>query len=225
MKTNLFRILRMSAAAAVFALLAVLFVDWGGDTSMSPLRSIASPLARWQVVPAVMAVSVVPLVALAVLTLLFGRIYCSVLCPLGVLQDGVNVAAKVASKRAAMRFSYRKPRRWMRYGMLALTVILIAAGVGAAVALVDPYGIFGRIIYDGCGLWHRAATTSLRPWAGDSFARETVSVSWVSAAIALIMLVIVVISHGAAAAHTATRSVPSGRFWAKCRAHRCCVCG
>ena len=149
MKTNLFRILRMSAAAAVFALLAVLFVDWGGDTSMSPLRSIASPLARWQVVPAVMAVSVVPLVALAVLTLLFGRIYCSVLCPLGVLQDGVNVAAKVASKRAAMRFSYRKPRRWMRYGVLALTVILIAAGVGAAVALVDPYGIFGRIIYDG----------------------------------------------------------------------------
>ena len=108
MKTNLFRILRMSAAAAVFALLAVLFVDWGGDTSMSPLRSIASPLARWQVVPAVMAVSVVPLVALAVLTLLFGRIYCSVLCPLGVLQDGVNVA----SKRAAMRFSYRKPCRW-----------------------------------------------------------------------------------------------------------------
>ena len=85
MKTNLFRILRMSAAAAVFALLAVLFVDWGGDTSMSPLRSIASPLARWQVVPAVMAVSVVPLVALAALTLLFGRIYCSVLCPLGVL--------------------------------------------------------------------------------------------------------------------------------------------
>ena len=149
MKTNLFRILRMSAAAAVFALLAVLFVDWGGDTSMSPLRSIASPLARWQVVPAVMAVSVVPLVALAALTLLFGRIYCSVLCPLGVLQDGVNVAAKVASKRAAMRFSYRKPRRWMRYGVLALTVILIAAGVGAAVALVDPYGIFGRIIYDG----------------------------------------------------------------------------
>ena len=184
----------MSAAAAVFALLAVLFVDWGGDTSMSPLRSIASPLARWQVVPAVMAVSVVPLVALAALTLLFGRIYCSVLCPLGVLQDGVNVAAKVASKRAAMRFSYRKPRRWMRYGVLALTVILIAAGVGAAVALVDPYGIFGRIIYDGLRPLAQGCNNFLAAVAGDSFARETVSVSWVSAAIALIMLVIVVIS-------------------------------
>lgn len=194
MKTNLFRILRMSAAAAVFALLAVLFVDWGGDTSMSPLRGIASPLARWQVVPAVMAVSVVPLVALAALTLLFGRIYCSVLCPLGVLQDGVNVAAKVASKRAAMRFSYRKPRRWMRYGVLALTVILIAAGVGAAVALVDPYGIFGRIIYDGLRPLAQGCNNFLAAVAGDSFARETVSVSWVSAAIALIMLVIVVIS-------------------------------
>lgn len=194
MKTNLFRILRMSAAAAVFALLAVLFVDWGGDTSMSPLRSIASPLARLQVVPAVMAVSVVPLVALAALTLLFGRIYCSVLCPLGVLQDGVNVAAKVASKRAAMRFSYRKPCRWMRYGVLALTVILIAAGVGAAVALVDPYGIFGRIIYDGLRPLAQGCNNFLAAVAGDSFARETVSVSWVSAAIALIMLVIVVIS-------------------------------
>lgn len=170
MKTNLLRILRMSAAAAVLALMAVLFADWGGDTSMGALRGAAAPLARWQVVPAVMAVSVGTLAALLLLTLLFGRLYCSVLCPLGVMQDGVNVAAKLSSKRAATRFSYRRPRRWMRYGVLALTAVLIAAGVGGAVALLDPYSIFGRIIYDGLRPLVQGCNNFLALVAGDDFA-------------------------------------------------------
>lgn len=194
MKANILRIVRISAAAACFVLLALLFVDWGRDTSIDPLRGAAAPLARWQVVPAVMSVSVATLAVLLAVTLLFGRIYCSVLCPLGVLQDGVNMAAKLSSKRAAARFSYRRPRRWMRYGVLGLTAVLIAAGMGAAVALVDPYGIFGRIIYDGLRPIAQGCNNFLAVVAGDYFARETVSVSWVSAAIAFVMLAVTGIS-------------------------------
>lgn len=194
MKTNIFRIIRIFAATVCFVLLAVLFIDWGRDVAVDPLRSIAAPLAQWQVVPAVMAVSVATLVVLLVLTLLFGRIYCSVLCPLGVLQDGVNVAAKASSKRAAARFSYRKPRRWMRYGVLALTAVLVAAGIGGAVALVDPYGIFGRIIYDGLRPLAQGCNNFLAVVAGDSFAREPITVSWVSAAIAFVMLAVTGVS-------------------------------
>lgn len=194
MKTNLLRILRMSAAAAVLALMAVLFADWGGDTSMGALRGAAAPLARWQVVPAVMAVSVGTLAALLLLTLLFGRLYCSVLCPLGVMQDGVNVAAKLSSKRAATRFSYRRPRRWMRYGVLALTALLIAAGVGGAVALLDPYSIFGRIIYDGLRSLVQGCNNFLALVAGDDFARQAITVSWLSAGLAVVMLAVTGIS-------------------------------
>lgn len=194
MKTNLLRILRMSAAAVVLALMAVLFADWGGDTSMGTLRGAAAPLARWQVVPAVMAVSVGTLAALLLLTLLFGRLYCSVLCPLGVMQDGVNVAAKLSSKRAATRFSYCRPRRWMRYGVLALTALLIAAGVGGAVALLDPYSIFGRIIYDGLRPLVQGCNNFLALVAGDDFARQGITVSWLSAGLAVVMLAVTGIS-------------------------------
>ena len=190
MGTNILRILRISAAAACFALLAVLFADWGRDAAVDQLRGAAAVLARWQVVPAVMAVSVGTLAVLSALTLLFGRIYCSVLCPLGVLQDGVNAVAKLSSKHAAVRFSYRRPRRWMRYGVLALTALLIAAGMGAAVALVDPYGIFGRVIYDGLRPIAQGCNNFLALVAGDSFAREPITVSWVSAAIAFVMLAV-----------------------------------
>ena len=44
-------------------------------------------LAKWQFVPAVLAGSTVIVIATVVVTLLFGRIYCGVCCPLGILQD------------------------------------------------------------------------------------------------------------------------------------------
>lgn len=50
-------------------------------------------LAQWQFVPSVLGtlnwvgVSVAALALLLALTLLFGRVYCSFLCPLGILQD------------------------------------------------------------------------------------------------------------------------------------------
>lgn len=194
MKTNLLKILRMSAAVALLALMTVLFIDWGADISMGAWRAAAAVLARWQVVPAVMAVSVGTLSVLLVLTLLFGRLYCSVLCPLGVVQDGVNVVAKISSKKAATRFSYRQPRRWMRYGVLALTAVAVAAGVGIVVSLVDPYGIFGRIIYDGLRPLAQGCNNFLALLWGDDFARQSITVSWVSSAIALVMLAIAGVS-------------------------------
>lgn len=44
-------------------------------------------LAKIQLVPAILSVNVTVIVLLLILTLLFGRIYCSVICPLGVMQD------------------------------------------------------------------------------------------------------------------------------------------
>ena len=79
---------------------------------------------------------------LLVLTLLFGRVYCSVICPLGVFQD---VVSWIAGKRKKNRFSYSPAVSWLRYGMLGIFIIAFLAGIGSLVALLDPYGAYGRI--------------------------------------------------------------------------------
>ena len=81
-------------------------------------------LARWQLVPSVLgtlsgaAVSVVILGVLLLLTLLFGRVYCSFICPLGILQDIVFRIRRWLAPKRFLKFS--RPVPWMRYGVLAL---------------------------------------------------------------------------------------------------------
>ena len=46
-------------------------------------------MAKIQLLPAILAMNVAVIVILIAMTLIFGRIYCSVICPLGVMQDAV----------------------------------------------------------------------------------------------------------------------------------------
>ena len=117
------------------------------------LLGIGAPWLSWmaklQLLPAVLALNVGVIVLLCLLTLLFGRIYCSVICPLGVWQDIVlqirMKGAKLLKKKTApMR--YRKELKWLRYGIWALYVAAIVAGVHAFVLLLAPYSAYGRIV-------------------------------------------------------------------------------
>ena len=117
----------------------LLFLDFTGS-----LHAWLGWMAKIQLVPAVLAVNVVVIVALIVLTMLLGRVYCSVICPLGVYQDFVNWLRKRLNKRARNRFAYSKPLHWLRYGFLTVFVAAIIAGIGSLVALLDPYGNYGR---------------------------------------------------------------------------------
>lgn len=183
---NILRIVRVAVALFCVALLSLTFVDWGnGTATVDGLRSVGAELARWQFLPAVLSVSMLTACLLLLLTLLFGRIYCSTLCPLGAVQDGVNVVRKYREKSARTRFSYQRPMRWLRYSVLALTVVCIASGVGFIVALVDPYSIFGRFMHEGLRPVAQGANNVLALFFGDSFGREVVSVSWLSAVVAL----------------------------------------
>lgn len=47
-------------------------------------------MAKIQFMPALFAVNAVVLVFLFLLTLILGRVYCSVICPLGVMQDVIS---------------------------------------------------------------------------------------------------------------------------------------
>lgn len=77
---------------------------------------------------------------LLILTLLFGRIYCSTLCPLGLFQELLTLLFKPFYKKRPFRPMPPSPWRYL------LAVILFGTLCGGTVVLlrlVDPYTIFG----------------------------------------------------------------------------------
>ena len=129
------RKIRTILAAVVMVLITLLFLDFTGT-----LHHWMGWLAKVQFLPAVMVLNVAVIVALLVLTLIFGRIYCSVICPLGIFQD---VLARFRRKKN--KYSYSKEVRWLRYPVLVLFIIALVAGVGAFFQLLAPYSSYGRI--------------------------------------------------------------------------------
>lgn len=133
------RKIRITVAAICFVAVTLLFLDFTGT-----LHLWFGWLAKIQFLPAVLALNFVVIAILLALTLLFGRIYCSVICPLGVFQDCVsNLSSRRKGKKA--RFSYSKEIKWLRYGVLVLFVIALAAGLNSLVALLAPYSAYGRM--------------------------------------------------------------------------------
>lgn len=130
-------------------ILASLF--WVGITALmldftGVLHTYLGWMAKIQFMPAVLAGNFIVIAALAVLTLLFGRVYCSVICPLGITQDLVYKFSMMRSKKAKFRFKYSPAKNWLRYGMLAIFVLLLVLGLGSIAALIEPYSAFGRIV-------------------------------------------------------------------------------
>ena len=98
--------------------------------------------AKIQFLPSLLAANFAVVAGLVFLTLLFGRIYCSVICPLGVLQD---VFSHAAGRRKRNRFAYAPAMTLVRAGFLAAFIALAALGLLSVASLVAPYSAYGRI--------------------------------------------------------------------------------
>ena len=129
------RKIRTILAAVMFILITLLFLDFTGT-----LHHWLSWLARIQFLPAVMALNVVVVVVLLSLTIICGRIYCSIICPLGILQD---ILARLHRKKN--KYNYSNEIRWLRYLMLVVFMIAGVAGIGSIFQLFAPYSSYGRI--------------------------------------------------------------------------------
>lgn len=133
------RKIRITLAVLLFLAVTALFLDFTGT-----IHAWLGWTVKIQFLPALLALNVGVVVALVLLTLLFGRVYCSVICPLGVMQDIVSwVSGKRKKKR--YRFSYSPEKKWLRYGVLGLFIVTLVAGIGSFVALLAPYCSYGRI--------------------------------------------------------------------------------
>lgn len=105
-------------------------------------------------------------------TLLFGRIYCSVICPLGIFQDVViwirrrlariqfklrasrmrrlkaegKPVPRMAPSRLGKKFSYIKEQKWARYGVLAICIASMFVCGQLLIGILAPYSAYGRMI-------------------------------------------------------------------------------
>lgn len=134
------RRIRLIVALVFFILITLLFLDFTGT-----LHGWFGWLAKIQFLPAVLALNVGVILLWVVLTLVFGRVYCSVICPLGVFQDVVSWFSG-RRKKKKYRFSYSPAVSWLRYGVLGVFIIAMIAGIGSVVALLAPYSSYGRIV-------------------------------------------------------------------------------
>lgn len=175
--------IRKILAGVFFPLTTLLFLDFTGS-----IHAWFGWMAKIQFLPAVLALNVVVVIALVLLTLLMGRIYCSVICPLGVLQDIFGWFGKKAKKN---RYTYSKPMNILRYVMLGVLVVALVAGFGSIAALIAPYSAFGRIasnLFAPIYLW---GNNLLAAWAEsvDSYAFYSVDV-WLKGGITLVVAVV-----------------------------------
>ena len=133
---------RVISAALFWLGITVLLLDGTGA-----LYRWLGWMPKLQFLPAVLALNVAVIAGLILLTLLFGRVYCSVICPLGVFQDGVaHVGAAVRRHRKHKAYGWSKEKKWLRYGVLALFILALVLGAQAFVALLAPYSAWGRIV-------------------------------------------------------------------------------
>lgn len=132
------RKIRIALASLCFVLITLLFLDFTGT-----LHTWFGWLAKIQFLPAVLALNLGVVVFLILLTLLFGRVYCSVICPLGVMQD---IFAWFGRKSKKNRYTYSPAKSVLRYTVLGIFVVALIAGVGSVVALLAPYSSYGRIV-------------------------------------------------------------------------------
>lgn len=134
------RKIRIALAAVMFLAVTSLFV-----VRTEAVYDWFAWAAKLQFLPAVLALNVAVVLAVVLLTLIVGRLYCSVICPLGVLQDIISWLSGLRGRKHRNRFAYTPEHRWLRYGVLAVFVVCLVAGLGSVAALIAPYSSYGRI--------------------------------------------------------------------------------
>lgn len=128
-------ILRIIIEASVAFFITAALMDYGIE-----LTRLGNLLSRLQLVPAALAMSFSILVFWLAVTLIFGRIYCSTLCPLGAL---IDLFARSRGKSRA--YHYSKPREWLRTLSLGLFLILLVSRAVPS-EWIEPYGLYSEIV-------------------------------------------------------------------------------
>lgn len=136
---------RVAISVVIFSLISFYFFDFA-----DLLPKQIHVLTELQFLPALIGLNVIALMIIIALAVLFGRVYCSSICPLGIFQDIIDWFAKKIHRKK--RYSQLKERNILRWSIVAITVIAFFVGANIVVSILDPYSAYGRM-----------ATTLFRP--------------------------------------------------------------
>jgi ferredoxin len=81
---------------------------------------------------------------LLLVCMMFGRIYCAVLCPLGIFQDMMIFLSRRYGRRKSHYPKRPKHYPFLWYAILIITALLFFAGSLIPINVLDPFSIFGR---------------------------------------------------------------------------------
>ncbi|MDE6403863.1 MAG: 4Fe-4S binding protein [Muribaculaceae bacterium] len=100
--------------------------------------ALRGSISNWQLIPAAMAGGLAVVGFWLMVTLVFGRIYCSTACPLGALQDAASHLRPLARIRSPWR--YRAPHPWyVRGAMLVILCMAVTLGALASSWAILPF--------------------------------------------------------------------------------------
>jgi ferredoxin len=126
--------IRIIISLLVSGLLTAYFLDF---TGIIPAEIYL--LGCIQFIPAFLSLNVAAIIFLLVCVMLFGRVYCSFICPMGVFQDIANRCSKSRQK------TYRHNKPVLRLSVLAVNLVLFFLGLPVITGVLDPYGAYGRM--------------------------------------------------------------------------------
>lgn len=141
MKSNKLKITRIIVSLLFFIPTLLLFID---VDNLLPVQ-FYNYVLYFQFIPSLIGFGVVSfgLLFVLLLTILFGRVYCSTICPLGILQDIISFLSKKINRKK--KYKYLEEKAWIRYSLLAASFLSLASGYLLILNLLDPYSNIGRI--------------------------------------------------------------------------------
>ncbi len=113
--------------------------------TMALLCGYDSVFVRMQILTAILSGAALCLVFWAAVTLVYGRIYCSTVCPLGTTMDCISAVARL-SRRRRRAYRYRAPSPRTRLAFLFITLLTLLSGSALVPTLLDPYSAYARIV-------------------------------------------------------------------------------
>lgn len=182
--------IRRVVAVISLTLITLLLLDFTGT-----IHNWFAWMAKIQFIPAILSLNFLVIAILIALTLIFGRIYCSLICPLGLLQD---LFSNIAGRNKKRKFKFSKAKTILRVSVLVLFIAMFLLGVASIVALLEPYSAFGRIASNLLAPLWQCGNNLLAYFAerADSYAFYTTEV-WVKSLptliIATVTLIVIII--------------------------------
>jgi len=147
---------RLVVSIVMLAALGFLFLDFSGSEpsawyrGLTWLQFIPSFFKFKEMLIHGLALTAYGFIVVLILTLLFGRVYCSYICPLGIFQDVTGWFSKKVRNigKKKYRFRFAPPKTWLRYSILVIFFLSLFTGSMLLFNILEPFSNFGRFFSD-----------------------------------------------------------------------------